>query len=105
MTSLQCVEAFFPAQSGEEQNYEGYEPQSGQYLYSWGGAITYVATQENFPNLVACQRALSSSLSSTRNSWRKWVITHKNVTIQLVGLVLKEIGILATRASEARFWA
>ena len=25
MTSLQCVEAFSPAQPGEEQNHEGYE--------------------------------------------------------------------------------
>ena len=37
-------------------------------------------------------------------SGRKWVITHKNLTIQLVGPVLKHIGILATRASEAQFW-
>ena len=35
---------------------------------------------------------------------RKWVITHKHVTIQLVGPVWKDIGNLATRASEARFW-
>ena len=41
MTSLQCVEAFSPAQPGEEQNHKGYEPQSGQYLHSWGGVITY----------------------------------------------------------------
>ena len=42
MTSLQCVEAFSPAQPGEEQNHEGYGPQSGQYLHSCGGAVTYV---------------------------------------------------------------
>ena len=40
MTSLQCVEAFSLAQPGKEQNHEGYGPQSGQYLHSWGGAIT-----------------------------------------------------------------
>ena len=40
MTSLQCVEAFSPAQLGEEQNHEGYGPQSGQYLHSWGGVVT-----------------------------------------------------------------
>ena len=40
MTSLQCVEAFSLAQPEEEQNHEGYGPQSGQYLHSWGGAIT-----------------------------------------------------------------
>ena len=40
MTFLQCVEAFSPAQPGEEQNHEGYGPQSGQYLHSWGGAVT-----------------------------------------------------------------
>ena len=39
MTSLQCVKAFSPAQLSEEQNHEGYGPQSGQYLHSWGGAI------------------------------------------------------------------
>ena len=39
MTFLQCVEAFSPAQPEEEQNHEGYGPQSGQYLYSWGGAV------------------------------------------------------------------
>ena len=33
----------------------------------------------------------------------KWVFTHKNPTIQLVGPVLKQYVILATRASEARF--
>ena len=33
----------------------------------------------------------------------KWVITHKNQTIQLVGPVLKQYSLLATRASEARF--
>ena len=37
--SLQ-IEAFFPAQPGEEQNHEGYGPQSGQYLHNWGGAVT-----------------------------------------------------------------
>ena len=40
MTSLQCVEAFSPMQPGEEQNREGYGPQSGQYLHSWGEAVT-----------------------------------------------------------------
>ena len=40
MIVLQCVEAFSLAQPGEEQNHEGYKPQSGQYLHSWGGAIT-----------------------------------------------------------------
>ena len=34
MTSLQCVEAFSPAQLGEEQNREGHGTQSGQYLHS-----------------------------------------------------------------------
>ena len=33
----------------------------------------------------------------------KWVFTHKNPTIQLVGPVLKQYALLATRASEARF--
>ena len=42
MTSLQCVEAFSPAQPGEEQNHKGYGPQSGQYLHSWGGVVTFV---------------------------------------------------------------
>ena len=40
MTSLQFVEAFSPAQPEEEQNHEEYGLQSGQYLHSWGGAIT-----------------------------------------------------------------
>ena len=40
MTSLQCVEAFSPAQPREEQNHEGYGPQSGQYLHNWGGVVT-----------------------------------------------------------------
>ena len=35
--------------------------------------------------------------------WTKWVFTHKNPTIQLVGPVFKQYVILATRASEARF--
>ena len=41
MTSLQCVEAFSPAQPEEEQNHEEYGLQSGQYLHSWGGVVTY----------------------------------------------------------------
>ena len=40
MTSLQCVEAFSPAQLGEEQNREGHGTQSGQYLHSWGEVVT-----------------------------------------------------------------
>ena len=40
MTSLQCVEAFSPAQPGEEQNHEEYGLQSGQYLHSWDGVVT-----------------------------------------------------------------
>ena len=40
MTSLQCVEAFSLAQPEEEQNREGYWPQSGQYLHSWGEVVT-----------------------------------------------------------------
>ena len=40
MTFLQCVEAFSLAQPREEQNHEGYGPQSGQYLHSWGGVVT-----------------------------------------------------------------
>ena len=39
MTSLQCVEAFSPAQLGEEQNHERYGPQSEQYLHSRSGAV------------------------------------------------------------------
>ena len=39
MTSLQCVEAFSPAQPGEEQNHEEYGLQSGQYLHSWDGVV------------------------------------------------------------------
>ena len=35
----------------------------------------------------------------------KWVNTHKNETISLVDAVLKVNAKLATRASEARFWA
>ena len=35
--------------------------------------------------------------------WWKWVNTHKNQTIQLVGPVLKQYALVATRASEARF--
>ena len=46
MISLQCVEAFSPAQPGEEQNHEGYGPQSGQYLHSWGGAVTLSLHQQ-----------------------------------------------------------
>ena len=42
MISLQCVKAFSPAQPGEEQNHKGYGPQSGQYLHSWGGVVTFV---------------------------------------------------------------
>ena len=38
-----------------------------------------------------------------RDIWTKWVFTHKNPTIQLVGPDLKQYVILATRASEARF--
>ena len=44
MTSLQCVEAFSPAQPGEEQNREGYGLQSGQYLHSLGGVVTFNLT-------------------------------------------------------------
>ena len=44
MTFLQCVEAFSLAQPREEQNHEGYGPQSGQYLHSWGGVVTTVTT-------------------------------------------------------------
>ena len=40
MTSLQCVEAFSPAQPREEQNHEEYGLQSGQYLQSWDGVVT-----------------------------------------------------------------
>ena len=48
MTSLQCVEAFSPAQPGEEQNHEEHGLQSGQYLHIWGGVITVfiVVTQK-----------------------------------------------------------
>ena len=35
----------------------------------------------------------------------KWVFTHKILTIQLVGMVLKVNAKLATRASKTRFWA
>ena len=41
MTSLQCVEAFSSVQLRGEQNHEGYGSQSGQYLHSWGGVISY----------------------------------------------------------------
>ena len=51
MTSLQCVEAFSPAQPGEEQNREGYGPQSGQYLHSWGGVVTGIKAQDNMLGL------------------------------------------------------
>ena len=42
-------------------------------------------------------------LACLTSIWPKWVITHKNQTIQLVGPVLKQYSLLATRASEARF--
>ena len=41
--------------------------------------------------------------SLTVTDWWKWVNTHKNQTIQLVGPVLKQYALVATRASEARF--
>ena len=40
MISLQCVKAFSLAQPGEEQNHEGYGPQSGQYIHSWDEVVT-----------------------------------------------------------------
>ena len=42
----------------------------------------YITARENFWNLVACQRALSSFLSSTRNSWL-WIVTR---VLDLAGL-------------------
>ena len=56
MTSPQCVEAFSPAQPGEEQNLEGYGLQSGQYLHSWGGVVTLsllpmISARRQFPLL------------------------------------------------------
>ena len=46
MISLQCVEAFSPIAVcfGGEQNREGYGPQSGQYLHSWGGSLHLLYT-------------------------------------------------------------
>ena len=61
MTSFQCVEAFSPAQPGEEQNHEEYGLQSGQYLHSWGGVVT-----GNFTSVGASEILLNSILKCVR---------------------------------------